>query len=323
MIYRAFCFLAFIYLFQISAIADTKVYTVFVCSGTTYEEALSEKNYYIKNPKADAFIIRSEAGSYRVAYGMFKNVSDAESFRRTLPKELKKLKPYVEKLTVEYLSQTKQGKVVSFPLKAEALDDNIHHEILKAKLDNNITFLESEKNCTKQIILPILSDIKTYNPKNLDRIVVYINSIKNYMTVKGYKNDQELRFKTYKVSSAKINVKKPKGVGYVSAISLHPVWYPTTNTLDYFKNVRKIELPKAIPPESPYNYMGAAKISLTHVVDGRQTYRIHGTINERTIGKHESDGCIRMKNEDVLVLARFLKEFSSARGIKRILVIMD
>ena len=320
---RLFYFIFFINLFQISANADTNIYTVFVCSDKTYGQALSDKSHYIKNPKADMYIIRSKAGPYRIAYGTFKNVSEAESFRKTLPNELKKLNPYVEKLSAEYLTQTKQGKVVSFPLKVELFTDNIHNDNPTDVPDSNKSFSENENNCTKQIILPTISDIKAYDPKNLDRIVIYINSVRNYMTVKGYKNDQELRFKTYKVSTAKANVKKPEGLGHISAISLHPIWYPTSETLDYFKNVRKIELAKAVAPKSPYNYMGSAKISLTHVVDGRQTYRIHGTINEKTIGKHESAGCIRMKNNDVLTLARFLKEFSAARGINQILVVMD
>jgi L,D-transpeptidase YcfS len=166
-------------------------------------------------------------------------------------------------------------------------------------------------------------DMNTYNPKNLDRIVIYINSTNNFMTVNGYKNQQKFKLNKYKVSTAKPDVKKPEGKGGISSISLHPIWYPTAETLDYFKKVRNIELPKVIPPESPYNYMGSAKISLTHSVDGRQTYRIHGTINEKTIGKHESAGCIRMKNNDVLTLAKYLKEFASTRGMKQILVVMD
>lgn len=49
--------------------------------------------------------------------------------------------------------------------------------------------------------------------------------------------------------------------------------------------------------------MGAAKINLSHRVDGQEVYRIHGTLNENTIGTNESAGCIRMKNKEVVELA--------------------
>ena len=322
MISKLFYSLVFIKLLQISALADAKIYTVFVCSDKTYEQAFSDKNHYIKYPKADTFIIRSKAGPYRVAYGKFKHIGDAEVFRKTLPEELKKLNPYVEKLTEEYLAQTKQGKVTTFPFACVPIDP-IQNDKPQVTSEISEDVQDNDKNTTKEIISVATYDIKNYDPKNLDRIVIYINSIKNYMSVRGYINDQEFRFKTYKVSTAKVNTKKPQGAGHISSIVLRPIWYPTVETRDYFKNVRKILLAKAITPESPYNYMGAAKILLTHKVDGRQTYRIHGTINEKTIGRHESAGCIRMKNNEVLTLARFLNKFSSYKGIKNILVVLD
>jgi lipoprotein-anchoring transpeptidase ErfK/SrfK len=291
-----------------------------VCSDKTYKQAFSDKNHYIKKAEKDVYIIRSEAGLYRIAYGTFENISEAEAFKENLSDELKKLKPYVEKLTAGYLAQTKNGKVVKFPLK---LDEHIPNQ-KQLDVDENSTSVSENKSVVFEQTMEISTvDMNTYNPKNLDRIVIYINSTNNFMTVNGYKNQQKFKLNKYKVSTAKPDVKKPEGKGGISSISLHPIWYPTAETLDYFKKVRNIELPKVIPPESPYNYMGSAKISLTHSVDGRQTYRIHGTINEKTIGKHESAGCIRMKNNDVLTLAKYLKEFASTRGMKQILVVMD
>jgi L,D-transpeptidase YnhG len=314
-----YCFI-FIKLILVSVVADTNIYTVFVCSDKTYKQAFSDKNHYIKKAEKDVYIIRSEAGLYRIAYGTFENISEAEAFKENLSDELKKLKPYVEKLTAGYLAQTKNGKVVKFPLK---LDEHIPNQ-KQLDVDENSTSVSENKSVVFEQTMEISTvDMNTYNPKNLDRIVIYINSTNNFMTVNGYKNQQKFKLNKYKVSTAKPDVKKPEGKGGISSISLHPIWYPTAETLDYFKKVRNIELPKVIPPESPYNYMGSAKISLTHSVDGRQTYRIHGTINEKTIGKHESAGCIRMKNNDVLTLAKYLKEFASTRGMKQILVVMD
>lgn len=320
MIQKVSFFFIFIKLILISAIADTNVYTVFVCSDKTYDQALVDKNRYIKKAEKDIFIIRSEAGAYRIAYGTFESVADAEAFKENLSDELKKMKPYVEKLTAEYLGQTQNKKVVKFPFQSDEYVENENH---LDTFENNTSVSENTSAVFEQMMQLSTADMNIYDPKNLDRIVIYINSTKNFMTVNGYKNKQKFKLNKYKVSTAKPDVKKPEGEGGVSSISLHPIWYPTAETLDYFKKVRNIELPKAIPPESPYNYMGSAKISLTHTVDGRQTYRIHGTINEKTIGKHESAGCIRMKNSEVLALAKYLKEFASIRGMRQILVVMD
>jgi L,D-transpeptidase YcfS len=95
----------------------------------------------------------------------------------------------------------------------------------------------------------------------------------------------------------------------ITAISFSPTWYPTPKTLSYFKS-KGIDLPSAVPAGSKYNYMGSAKISLSHRVNGQEIYRIHGTIHEESIGTSESGGCIRMKNKEVLELANLLQNFT-------------
>ena len=44
-------------------------------------------------------------------------------------------------------------------------------------------------------------------------------------------------------------------------------------------------------------------------MNGKTTFRIHGTLDERTIGTNESSGCIRMKNAQVVELATLLNNF--------------
>lgn len=68
--------------------------------------------------------------------------------------------------------------------------------------------------------------------------------------------------------------------------------------------------------------MGAAKINLTHEVNGKSTFRIHGTLNEKTIGTNESAGCIRMKNSEVLQLATLMNDFAKSKGMSEIKVIL-
>ena len=154
-----------------------------------------------------------------------------------------------------------------------------------------------------------------------EQILIEIDSNTNQMKVKAKINNQYKEIKTYKVSTAKENVQKPLGIGNISKISLKPTWYPTQSTKKSFKK-RGIILPDVVPYGHKYNYMGAAKINLTHVVNGRSTYRIHGTLNKKTIGTNESAGCIRMKNSDVLQLSSLLNKFSDIKNMNKIQVLL-
>lgn len=82
-------------------------------------------------------------------------------------------------------------------------------------------------------------------------------------------------------------------------------------------------MPTAVPGVHRLNYMGAAKLNLTHIVNGAQTFRIHGTLSEKTIGTNESAGCIRMKNNEVIQLANLLKDFSKNKSLNNVTVMLD
>lgn len=155
-----------------------------------------------------------------------------------------------------------------------------------------------------------------------EEIIIEVSSKTNMMIVKAKENNELTTLKTYNVSTGKNNIKKPKGLGKISEITLNPVWYPTQDTLNSFRK-RGIYLPSVVPGGHKLNYMGAAKLNLTHVVDGAQTFRIHGTLNENTIGTNESAGCIRMKNEEVVQLANLLKDFSKYKSMNDITVKLD
>ena len=143
------------------------------------------------------------------------------------------------------------------------------------------------------------------------------------MFLKGKNNNGEIiDIKTYKVSTAKTTIKKPLGVGSITAISLNPEWNPTTKTLKAFKE-KGINLPAVVPYGDKLNYMGAAQINLSHKVDGQEVYRIHGTLNENTIGTNESSGCIRMKNKEVVELATLLEKFSKTKSFNNISVVLE
>ena len=49
---------------------------------------------------------------------------------------------------------------------------------------------------------------------------------------------------------------------------------------------------------------------------GKTSYGIHGTIDPSSIGKQESMGCIRMKNEDVAQVFEMLVEGKSTVTVR-------
>lgn len=227
------------------------------------------------------------------------------------PKEIEKVveAPKVEKIeklvdTIEKVQRVTTYEKVEKPEKLEKIEVPTKVEkIQKAKI-------KKEDN------LNPLSNIAKY-----EEILIEVDSINNSMSVKARIDNQIKDIKTYTVSTGKDNIKKPFGLGKVSKISLNPVWYPTQDTINSFKK-RGIFLPNIVPPGNKYNYMGAAKINLTHEVDGKSTYRIHGTLNEKTIGTNESAGCIRMKNNDVVQLATLLNDFADLRSLNDVKVIL-
>ena len=237
--------------------------------------------------------------------------ADEEKQQKIVPAKINKPKEVVQEVE---------------PVKVEKLVDNIE----KVQRVNNYEKVEKvEKNEkieeVQKIEQPKVKKEKETNiiPKVVDyeEILIEVDSVNNFMSVKAKIDNQIKDIKTYRVSTGKDDVKKPFGAGKVSKISLNPVWYPTADTIKSFKK-RGINLPSVVPPGNKYNYMGAAKINLTHEVDGKNTFRIHGTLNEKTIGTNESAGCIRMKNGEVLQLATLLNQFANLKSLNDIKVIL-
>ena len=162
----------------------------------------------------------------------------------------------------------------------------------------------------------LISQIKSY-----DKLIIEVDSKDNIMFLKANKNKNIINIKSYKVSTAKSNIKKPLGLGSITSISLKPQWYPTVETLRSFKQ-KGVNLPSVVHFGHNLNYMGAAKINLSHRVNGNEVYRIHGTLNEKTIGTNESSGCIRMKNNEIIQLANILNEFANFKDYSKIRVIL-
>ncbi|MGJ0356147.1 L,D-transpeptidase [Aliarcobacter cryaerophilus] len=195
---------------------------------------------------------------------------------------------------------------------------NEFDEQIKKVSKNSQTFTKSYEKKVSKSNLP---KEQRRNLNNYDELIIRVDSKTNIMELFAKNGENEEKIKSYIVSTGKNSIKKPLGVGRISQISLNPVWYPTQDTKKSFAK-KGIILPNVVPPNHKYNYMGMAKLNLTHSVDGNTTYRIHGTLNEKTLGSNESAGCIRMKNNDVVELAILLEEFANIKTLNKIKVVL-
>ena len=195
---------------------------------------------------------------------------------------------------------------------------NEFDEQIKKGSKNSQTFTKSYEKKVSKSNLP---KEQTRNLNNYDELIIKVDSKTNIMELFAKNGENEEKIKSYIVSTGKDSIKKPLGVGRISQISLNPVWYPTADTKKSFAK-KGIVLPNIVPPNHKYNYMGMAKLNLTHSVDGNTTYRIHGTLNEKTLGSNESAGCIRMRNNDVVELAILLEEFANIKTLNKIKVVL-
>ena len=201
-------------------------------------------------------------------------------------------------------------------IKPEKKEVNEENPLPKIQKVEQKIYKVVEKPQIKQINTNPFSNISQY-----EQIIIEVDSSTNVMTIKAKIDNQIKVIKTFKVSTGKIGIEKPFGDGRITKISLNPVWYPTADTKKSFAK-KGIVLPNIVPPNHKYNYMGMAKLNLTHSVDGNTTYRIHGTLNEKTLGSNESAGCIRMRNNDVVELAILLEEFANIKTLNKIKVVL-
>lgn len=108
----------------------------------------------------------------------------------------------------------------------------------------------------------------------------------------------------YSVATVKRGLETPLGEGRVTGVEIDPWWYPTPRTRAYFRDKKRIDLPTAVPPDDPQNFMGFFKIRLSHATSRGTIYRIHGNNDPSLIGARATGGCIRMDNAEGEALAR-------------------
>jgi hypothetical protein len=103
--------------------------------------------------------------------------------------------------------------------------------------------------------------------------------------------------RTYRASVGLPGYETPLGEHLVNEVIWNPWWYPPSS--DWARGR------KATPPGAPDNPMGRVKMRF-----GPLLY-IHGTPEEESVGHPASRGCIRMRNEDVMELARTIQRHAT------------
>lgn len=114
------------------------------------------------------------------------------------------------------------------------------------------------------------------------KLSAVVDKSQNTLILKG---DEEI-LKTYIVSTG-ANNSTPVGVFKITDKLVHPTWYRSDG--------------KVIPYGDPANLLGTRWMGLT-----KKGYGIHGTSEPEKLGQQVTDGCVRMKNEEVEELYGFL-----------------
>ena len=109
--------------------------------------------------------------------------------------------------------------------------------------------------------------------------------------------DGDSLIRTYPVSVGLPGHDTPDGEYTIDRAEWNPWWRPPAR--EWAKNDK-------VTPPGPNNPMGRVKLFFAPY------YYLHGTPHEKELGTPASHGCVRMKNSDVIALARLLHE--RARG---------
>ncbi|MCM8760622.1 MAG: L,D-transpeptidase family protein [Candidatus Omnitrophica bacterium] len=122
------------------------------------------------------------------------------------------------------------------------------------------------------------SDIRIGQKLKLTKLKfsIVIDRSQNILTLKADGN----AFKTYRVATGKEGSPTPVGTFKITNKIMNPPWYKLNG--------------KMIPAGDPKNELGSRWLGLS-----KPSYGIHGTIDPDSIGKFATEGCVRLKNEDI------------------------
>ena len=97
------------------------------------------------------------------------------------------------------------------------------------------------------------------------------------------------------------------GRGIIRRKESWPRWTPTADMVKGDVDLRQISAARGGMPAGINNPLGARALYIYQ--NGKDTlYRVHGTPEWQSIGKEASSGCVRMFNQDVIDLAKRVKD---------------
>jgi murein L,D-transpeptidase YcbB/YkuD len=139
-----------------------------------------------------------------------------------------------------------------------------------------------------------------YNPPDSHETENGLRLVVNVPANRLYVYEDGVRTRTYAVSVGLQGYETPAGSYRIREVVWNPWWHPPESN---WAAGRK--------PESPgeSNPMGRVKLNF-----GPLLY-IHGTSEYQSLGNPASRGCVRMRNSDVIELARLVHEYASP-GVK-------
>ena len=114
------------------------------------------------------------------------------------------------------------------------------------------------------------------------KLSAVVDKSQNILILKG---DEQV-LKTYVVATGKGN-SSPIGTFKITTKLVNPIWYRPDG--------------KVIPYGDPENLLGTRWLGVS-----KKGYGIHGTTEPETLGQQVTDGCVRMRNEEVEELYGFL-----------------
>jgi len=101
---------------------------------------------------------------------------------------------------------------------------------------------------------------------------------------------------SYPVTVGKLRDRTPTGHYKLQKVVWNPWWHPPYNRRPKDK----------VTPPGPNNPMGKVKLYFADM------YYLHGTPKEQEIGTPASRGCVRLRNEDAIALAKLVHRYGTA-----------
>jgi len=173
----------------------------------------------------------------------------------------------------------------------------------KYKKITNIKFLLNKKNNNITNSFDFIftnnkniSNIKFFCSTNTNKIF-YEEDFSEYIYIKKSKFKLYYKDKVFNIGIGKPETPTPEGVGYIYE-KRNKIIFRYKNGILKGQPIQFYTDENGFKHPMPYSKMRALGIK----INGEKKYSIHSTTETNSIGKQKSNGCIRMKIEDMLEL---------------------